>query len=1679
MTDCKNVLNCPNSTLSSGRRRQPSPPPEATNPTRSLINKYHASINAEPSSTYRPTEAQLRWAHLNRVTRVKETKALVDRLMQHPAHVSDVEGAHSSDGDSTVVDLDDENDCNYVAWGGSPTIASKSEAYDLKNCRSPAQTPSMSRSTNSSAYVGTRRDPRTGQWVRRHVSQKRFPHLAAKLGSASSSPSSATRGAKNGNSEPNDSPELYKGNKVKKKKVAISKGRRALLRVSARAYEERKKNNPWVRKLECAGTTEPDCMQQNQPYLSHCCDPSMSAVCQTPHRKGRKKKIKHKVVFETTPDLESIEKNTKGRERNVPRTRTLEDEISGLFTARTGETDSKSSSSIRRRRSPCSSQISSYSFISTEDEERIRRFEQAYRAIMLASDANNDVDDEFTVSTEWMNSGGKRWTRDPNVLSAVSIDGRSYDDLQRTPTVSLKQMKTSPDCYNAKNGISRFELCDRGASWLVHVPRPIPRNARVESGLGLIHDKIVRDEGDGALCVEKVTAYISRGRSKEKSHTSYRNVFLSPCQKKLCDIESKIHSSENTEKFDLTQNRKAILASRSQMDKTSKQPPIDPKKFLGHPPLGNTTTNSLEANDIGIQKTLLKSPTHTSKSERSVLLSDSISGEVDAKSGFRKKSARDILAMKGKMIKKGNCNAFSNQQPKLMIKVSTTMNPGSQLRTHSSRDSENTIDSPGNSVTIKVANNIDTSPVVRASTLRLLYSGIQSNKSQSIEKIASPKNFPTANGKDKPGSGNNGNQTTRNNCNINSNLADPFRNHTSNESIFEVPVEATTPIHRHCESFEKLEVSNFNTDGATKKIEHAVEHSQQSTIRPEPPENHNQCKKDNLINDDPPNELSQDQTNDWTRHDSERTSMEYHEMLPQLNIADLVRASLATQRLRLDPSIIDTDGTESDITGFGEEQRMAKVESLLLSPSLITRRFKQALHSIEQRNWDQLSYLINANPWLMEMTDVRTEQYLVHSLALHGGEQNDGEDGDGVGNNPIPVSNDLVRDMIDHFPSVVHKLDNEGNLPLHMAAASSNIAMIKELKHRFPGAASVQNHDGLLPLHLSVMSCALFSAGEEAVRLILEMFPESVYVKDNDGNTPLHIVAGTLRGDIGVEIIYQLTSACIEVARNSPIVLKENFGNAKKPKVLDDDASALTSTTELTTDFSNRGDVPPSSCFCTTKNSKGETPLTRAIKSSAGWQVIEALLNVDTANSAALDKNSASQNALHLALDSTFCDAAVILSILKSAPSSASVADGCGNLPIQLASKNSLQNEILLAIAIIDLPIDLGTKEEAIMRSGYGRSWWFLLCESNDKYVNIVKEILSLCSHPQKMALCLTKSGNRTAVASATPLCQLELRKSLRFMGRFEFVGGEKSSRKKSNHTKEFDALDYYALPDRGKKVTLLCYVDIMDYEDDHKHLLRSSIDSAFVEELDHFNVTELDDNAPHGVPLKYCVSIEKAKMTLAQVVGGMPRNHEYRNNTDLLARYYGKVKSVMRQVCKALSHLHENGIVHGCVDSLHVGKFLETWKITGIIGSVAIGENLRLDRLGLHSPPEAFIRPSPRVTGSIENEDTPLRMMLRAEPTVDVWAFGKLLYEVIVGESLFSIFLDHVDETTSAKFVSRWSTDCLDIISNELLEAGIGSSGVELIVSCLAPTKEDRPATNWVVLQHPFWSDKNSFTLP
>lgn len=1436
---------------------------------------------------------------------------------------------------------------------------------------------------NRTAYLGMRRDGQ-GRWARRHFSQKRFPHLAKSVPTSPSCRSLAPVAAQNENHKSTVGP---KPDNNDKEKVEISNERRALFGNSARAYEDRKqktspvnmeqKSEPSsaVTKSQACEESEQQTSASERIQLKHASSnppltarrspvpyeftgelPSLSesysyneelAQISTPKSiseqlttqsikstdettptkggKRRKKKKKHKVVFENTPkNLGStpLEKNMSTLE--------LEDEISGLFTTRTGDSSSRISS-IRRKRAGSSST----SFVSTEEEERIRRFEEAYRAIMLATYQDND--EATIISSEWINSGGKRWSRDPNISSAVSVDGRVYDDLQRGPTVSRRGMLSSPDIFG--NLRCREPLLDRGATWMVHVPRVKPSKTET-----------VKDKDE--------TSSPSRGRGSQREKNN-RNVLLSPCQKKLSDIEQRVQKSAIRPKLDLAQNRKAVAQGPNE----------------GH---------SKMVSNIQQSKATLGVTAETSSSK-----------PPGCNNSVRQASISEVCTTPSQSTTKATGKTKSCHD-------NTDVTPQSTVRTSTLRRLFSGItDTPDNS-------KLNTPDAVKRTGVKVMREMFE-NQHKSSSEARSPRSDPIA-------------------------------------SIFGRQSRSSVEFkHAQPKSGETLAtpVGSFGPGRSSPSFLARVRDT--FTVDSDEPENDSGSNRQsdtqefNIQSSDPPDAMSA--------------------TLRKLDVTNLIRYSLSQKE---DGSIIDTDGTATDITGgFDEKYHMDEMGSLLMSPALLTKRYIQALEAIEQHNWEQVSYLINADPWLMEMKDLRNDQYLLHALALFGAGQHD-EDDETV----HPAPRELIEAMLEHDPYVVHKLDNEGNLPLHMAAASGNITMIRELGLRFPSAASVQNHDGFLPLHLAIMSCALFPTGEQAVSLILALFHGGVCVKDNEGNIPLHTAARTLKGDVGVDVIHQLMSVCNKLARENPIELKESMGgNVKKPKYFDDTATTITTTTGPFTDTSGLEDCLTGSLFCVAKNNSGDTPLAIAIKSLAGWQVIEALLNTNGGYLAVFEKNSAAQTALHLALEIDFNDASVVLAILKAAPSAAPIADGAGVIPIQLACTNCLPREIILAISIIDLPIDLGARQEEVLRNGFGASWWFLVCESDDRYVDIVTEILLMCSHPQKTALCLTRAthygSNKTVISCATQQCKLALLSSLRFLGRFEFSEDEERGFRTPDFIQQFKATDFGTQEhplDKERKVSLRCYMNDVEYIRETRHLNQIYLPENLFEDLEFFSLDEDESITPEDIQVKHCVSMATPSMTLARVVAGMPKDHEYRKDANSLGRYCGKVKHVLLQTAKALSHLHESAIVHGSVDSYHIGKFKDGWKLTGLLDSVAQQCKLPSRLVGLHCPPEAYSNDSST-----------------ASPAHDVWSFGKLMYEVFVGESLFAPFQEEGREHIT---IISWNERHQSVIADELFGARVGSTGIDLITRCLYATVEDRLGSMTFVLQHPFWKDENAFAV-
>eukprot|EP01031_Cornospumella_fuschlensis_P036237 gene36237-43958_t len=86
---------------------------------------------------------------------------------------------------------------------------------------------------------------------------------------------------------------------------------------------------------------------------------------------------------------------------------------------------------------------------------------------------------------------------------------------------------------------------------------------------------------------------------------------------------------------------------------------------------------------------------------------------------------------------------------------------------------------------------------------------------------------------------------------------------------------------------------------------------------------------------------------------------------------------------------------------------------------------------------------------------------------------------------------------------LLNTLDDYGNTPLHLAASGhSSITVLKEILFACPDAIRVRNNDGMLPLHIAAGKGSL-----ENVQALVSAFPNAINVTDKNHWLPIHHAA--------------------------------------------------------------------------------------------------------------------------------------------------------------------------------------------------------------------------------------------------------------------------------------------------------------------------------------------------------------------------------------------------------------------------------------------------------------------------------------------------------------------------------------------------------------------------------------------
>jgi len=136
--------------------------------------------------------------------------------------------------------------------------------------------------------------------------------------------------------------------------------------------------------------------------------------------------------------------------------------------------------------------------------------------------------------------------------------------------------------------------------------------------------------------------------------------------------------------------------------------------------------------------------------------------------------------------------------------------------------------------------------------------------------------------------------------------------------------------------------------------------------------------------------------------------------------------------------------------------------------------------------------------------------------------------------------------------------------------------------------------------------------------------------------------------------------------------------------------------------------------------------------------------------------------------------------------------------------------ELILALVLVDLPIDLDQTNDTRVRDGFGASWWYIACECDDFYSDVVDAVVSLCSYEQVKALSLWTNGSTNSlIARATPETRLLFFSVLRLAGRYEFVRDTPVYEDPAIGLSEYHVLDYGPPDDpllEGRRVVLRCF---------------------------------------------------------------------------------------------------------------------------------------------------------------------------------------------------------------------------------------------------------------------------------
>lgn len=598
------------------------------------------------------------------------------------------------------------------------------------------------------------------------------------------------------------------------------------------------------------------------------------------------------------------------------------------------------------------------------------------------------------------------------------------------------------------------------------------------------------------------------------------------------------------------------------------------------------------------------------------------------------------------------------------------------------------------------------------------------------------------------------------------------------------------------------------------------------------------------------------------------------------------------------------------------------------------------------------------------------------------------------------VPENVLKFVIKTCPQALEMKDDHGRLPIHCACISqaqhlkdmvkvcgkSNDIFARGSSSRFNvmetsvvdlllkynvGCASIADNRGNLPVHYAAtmmtdvgtgINAALHKrnkkfnpSAEDTMRKLLLAFPRGVAIKNKKGMLPLHVIA-SMGQDMNIE--------CLKLL----LLGHKTIGKAP-----------------------------------TERNEDGDPPLYVALKCGATCEAIQCFAQSEHSARTFIQRDNENNNALHVALHSQYPDTTLIRAVLNIAPFAASSPDSNGVMPLKTATQLRLDTDLIRTLFTRDMPIEIGANKNRsvtplkykfneklnrgtapavrrhIIRRSHHHSWWYMLVECKDFYLDTVYDFLSdEATHFQIVSLArqIGPDGKSILINCVSDQCRVMFHSLLRCYDRYEILLSTNELQVRSEDivdgVQTFLALDHGALPpingkaysDATSNVPYFTNAIKVEHdqesveisllpEDKKRVLLRTYFyEEAFYAELKvrekyNFDPSQFEEihNYHSGE------NFTRLALSRSEKLCCIAFERPCHSLVDVFASVTGSIRSqkwiekcwvVLKQIGLAVKALHDQKLVHGHLVPSNVCKFGNIWKLAQLGTVVPINTPMR-----------------------------------------------------------------------------------------------------------------------------------------